>query len=215
MLFRTTFAVLAACLIAASAPAAAAEALSGKQLYARRTCIACHGKDGAKAILSYPNLAGQKADYLFRQMEEIASGDRLSGVDARGYPRTQGMKDIMHLVSAEERQAIADWLATLPAAKPKPPAQPVDPARIAEGKALFETLECVSCHGPDGREPLDGMPAVAGQKHEYVVLQLTEIRDGVRKNGLTETMVPFTEKLTDDVIVTIADYLSQIDRTAP
>ena len=30
----------------------------GKQLYLTRTCVACHGKNGAKAIQNYPHLAG-------------------------------------------------------------------------------------------------------------------------------------------------------------
>ncbi|HRJ61354.1 MAG TPA: c-type cytochrome, partial [Azospirillaceae bacterium] len=73
---------------------------------------------------------------------------------------------------------------------------------------------CTACHGPDGKEPLTDMPALAALKRDYIVLQMTEIRDGVRKNGLTETMLPFVEKLTNDEIALIADFLSQVDRTA-
>lgn len=199
--------------LAAVQPAKAQE-LDGKKLFLTKTCVACHGRDGKKPIQTYPELAGQQVDYLLRQMDEIASGARLSGVDARGYPRTQGMKDIMHLVAPEERKAIATWLASLPPAPPRAPAEPVAAERLTQGKALYDGKECTACHGPDGKEPLTDMPALAALKRDYIVLQMTEIRDGVRKNGLTETMLPFVEKLTNDEIALIADFLSQVDRTA-
>ncbi|WP_431857922.1 c-type cytochrome [Azospirillum sp.] len=196
--------------LAQSAPPTGAA--DGKKLFMGKTCIACHGRDGSKAIQMYPNVAGLDAAYTLRQMDEIASGDRLSGNDARGYPRTQGMKDVMHLVSAEERKAIADWLSSLP--PPKLAGQPADAERVAKGKALYEESECVACHGPDGKEPQAEMPAVGGQKREYIALQIKEIRDGIRKNGMAESMVPFAQKLNDEQAELVADYLAQVDRSA-
>ena len=184
----------------------------GKKLFLTKTCVACHGRDGSKAIQMYPNIAGLDAAYTLRQMDEIASGDRLSGNDARGYPRTQSMKDVMHLVSAEERKSIADWLSSLP--PPKLAGQPAEAERVARGKALYEASECVACHGPDGKEPQAEMPAVGGQKREYIALQIKEIRDGTRKNGMAESMVPFAQKLTDEQADLVADYLAQVDRSA-
>ena len=197
---------------APTAAPAAAPAAEGKKLFLGKTCVACHGRDGSKAIQMYPHVAGLDAAYLLRQMDEIASGDRLSGNDARGYPRTQGMKDVMHLVSAEERKAIADWLSSLP--PPKPAAQPADAARVAKGKELYEASDCVACHGADGKEPQAEMPALGGQKRDYIALQIKEIRDGVRKNGMSESMVPFAQKLTDEQVDLVADYLAQVDRSA-
>ncbi|WP_448190773.1 c-type cytochrome [Azospirillum sp. sgz301742] len=196
----------------AAAPAAApAPQAEGKKLFLAKTCVACHGRDGSKAIQMYPNLAGLDAAYLLRQMDEIASGDRLSGNDARGYPRTQSMKDVMHLVSADERKSIADWLSTLP--PPKLTAPAADAERVAKGKALYEASECVACHGADGKEPQAEMPAVGGQKREYIALQIREIRDGIRKNGMAESMAPFAQKLTDEQADLVADYLAQVDRS--
>ncbi|HYG91518.1 MAG TPA: c-type cytochrome [Azospirillum sp.] len=192
-----------------AAPAPQAE---GRKLFMGKTCVACHGRDGSKAIQMYPNIAGLDAAYALRQMDEIASGERLSGNDARGYPRTQSMKDIMHLVSAEERKAIADWLSTL--TPPKPAGQPADAERVAKGKDLYDANECAACHGPDGKEPQAEMPAVGGQKREYIALQIREIRDGIRKNGMSESMVPFAQKLSDEQVDLVADYLAQVDRSA-
>lgn len=200
----------------APAPAAAAApagAPDGKALFRTKTCIACHGKDGAKAIQMYPDLAGQDAKYMLEQMNDIADGKRVSGPDARGYPRTQGMKDIMHLVNAEERAALATYLASVPAPKPRAIDPMPDAARLADGKKAYTQGGCQTCHGVDGLKPLATYPIIGGMKREYTVLQLKEIRDGVRVNGKTKTMLAFAKKLDDAKIELIADYLSQIDRS--
>ncbi len=200
--------------VAAAGPAIGQNALDGKALYRGKSCIACHGKDGGKAIQNYPDLAGQDAKYMLSQMNLIAEGARVSGPDARGYPRTQGMKDIMHLASAEERAAIADFLASQPAPKPRTLDPAPDAARLAAGKDAYVKGGCVTCHGADGLKPLAAYPYVAAQKRDYIVLQMTEIRDGVRKGGKVAAMVPFVKKLDDQKIAAIADYLSQIERPA-
>lgn len=85
-----------------------AEGLDGAELYVKKTCVACHGKDANTPILPiYPKLAGQSPDYAYNQMQDIKSGARANG-------QTAAMKGIMHLVSDEEMRAIADWLGTLP-----------------------------------------------------------------------------------------------------
>ncbi len=82
-------------------------ALDGAELYAKKTCVACHGKDAKTPIMPiYPKLAGQSADYAFAQMNDIKSGARNNG-------QTAAMKGIMPLVSEEEMRTIANWLATL------------------------------------------------------------------------------------------------------
>ncbi|MBE9527457.1 MAG: c-type cytochrome [Proteobacteria bacterium] len=86
-----------------------AMALDGAALYLDATkggCSACHGKDAKTPIMpSYPKLAGQNATYAFNQMKDIQSGKRNNGM-------TAAMKGITHLTTDEEKQAIADWLAT-------------------------------------------------------------------------------------------------------
>ncbi|MCE1237184.1 MAG: c-type cytochrome [Hyphomicrobiales bacterium] len=201
-------------LLAPAAALAADSALDGKALFATKTCVACHGRNGAKAIQVFPNLAAQNKDYLYAQMNDIADGKRVSGNDDRGYPRTQGMKDVMHLVSPAERMAIAEYLAAAEPAKVKPLDPPIDDARRQAGKDAYVKGGCQTCHGPDGLKPLAGYPFLGGMKRDYLVLQMTEIRDGLRKNGKVATMLPFAKKLDEAKIAAIADYLSQIERPA-
>ena len=196
-----------------AAPAGDAAAPDGKALFRTKTCIACHGREGTRGIQSFPEIAGQDARYLFASMNDIADGKRVSGNDDRGYPRTQGMKDIMHLVNAGERQAIADYLSKVPPPKPRALDPPVTPERMAAGKDAYTKGGCLTCHGPDGLKPQPSYPVIGGMKREYLVLQMKEIRDGVRKGGKVALMLPFSKKLDDARTEAIADYLSQIDRS--
>ena len=79
----------------------------GAELYKKKTCWSCHGKDANSPIMGmYPKLAGQSADYAYNQMKDIKSGARDNGQSA-------AMKGVMGLVSDAEMREIADWLATL------------------------------------------------------------------------------------------------------
>ena len=82
-------------------------AADGAALYKSKTCTACHGKDGKTPIMpTYPKIAGQNAAYALQQMKDIKSGARSNGQSA-------AMKGVMHLVTDEEMQALADYVATL------------------------------------------------------------------------------------------------------
>lgn len=79
----------------------------GKKLYLTKTCIACHGKEGTKPVLkSYPYIAGQDKGYMLQQMADIKSGARANGGVA-------AMQPVMHLVNAEEIDAITEYLSNV------------------------------------------------------------------------------------------------------
>lgn len=58
----------------------AADAAAGKAKSV--TCAACHGANGISAIPMYPNLAGQKEQYLLKQLKDFKSGNRKDPVMA-------------------------------------------------------------------------------------------------------------------------------------
>lgn len=69
---RRTLVILMALGIGAAAHAADPEA--GKALSG--TCVACHGANGISNNPLWPNLAGQKDQYLVKQLKAFKSGDR-------------------------------------------------------------------------------------------------------------------------------------------
>jgi cytochrome c553 len=184
------------------------EPMTPEELFKKSTCVACHGKNGAKARLAYPNIAGQNKEYMIQQMKDITAGARVSGPDPRGFPRTQAMQEVMVVIDEEQMQALADWLSGLP------PAPPVagDPELAAKGAAVFAEADCADCHGEKGLKPLPNYPIIAGQKKNYIALQLKEIRDGVRVNNRSKRMARRIDTITDEKVDQLAEYLSQIDR---
>ena len=90
------------------AQAAGAQAGDGAKLYAEKTCVACHGKDGKKPLMpDYPKIAGQNAAYAERQMKDIKSGARANG-------NAKARQGIMHLVSDAEIKTLSEYLSKLP-----------------------------------------------------------------------------------------------------
>ena len=170
----------------------AEDAPDGKELYKTRTCVTCHGKEGAKAIQTYPQLAGLNQAYLYAQIKDIADGKRVSGPDARGYPRTQAMKDVMVVATDDELKTIAAWLSTLP----PPPIKPGDAAKSAEGGALYAKSGSSPVTAPRASSRPPALRSSAAEKG-ISALQITEIRDGVRTNGKAKMMAAMVKRLTD------------------
>lgn len=77
----------------------------GEQLVANGGCAACHG-EGMVGREQYPRLAGQGYDYLAVQLAAFATGSRIEATGA--------MKRLLVAASAEERNAMAAYLASLP-----------------------------------------------------------------------------------------------------
>lgn len=73
-------AVAAASLMAAAGAHAAGDAAAGKAKSA--VCAACHGADGNSTNPLWPNLAGQHAPYLVKQLKDFKSGARKDPVMA-------------------------------------------------------------------------------------------------------------------------------------
>lgn len=84
-----------------------ASAQDGPTLYKEKTCMSCHGEDAKTPILpAYPKLAGQNADYLFQQLQDIKNNVRKNSM-------TTAMAGIMQNVNEEEMRVLSDWLASL------------------------------------------------------------------------------------------------------
>ena len=178
-----------------------AQAEDGKALYGRLGCLACHGEAGAKPIAGAPNLAGQNAAYLLRQMNEIAEGQRST-------PAVKAMTPVIHKAAPDERKVLADWLASLkPAA-----AQPGDAAQVEKGSILFDEQGCIGCHGADGLKPLADYPILAGQRRDYLTAQIKDIRADNRNSRRVRLMSSNVRPLTDPQVELLAQYLSQVKR---
>lgn len=85
---KTLIGLFFATILASSVSFAKGDIAAGKAKAA--TCVACHGANGKSSIPVYPNLAGQKAQYLVKQMKDFKSGKRVDGIMK---PMVAGLSD--------------------------------------------------------------------------------------------------------------------------
>lgn len=189
----------------------------GENVYKTKSCMACHGIKGARPIQTNPALAGQNEKYLLAQLQDIKAGKRVGSKDpATGHPFVQGMTDIMHLVDENDLKNVSAYLAAQTPGKPKPVDPAPTPEELAAGEKAYKTLGCTACHSKDGTKPSNkAYPIIAGLNKDYLIRQMTEMRDKVRVNGQSKLMFGVISKAKDDQIAAIATWLSQIDRSAP
>ncbi|GAA0856376.1 cytochrome c [Aliiglaciecola litoralis] len=76
----------------------------------------------------------------------------------------------------------------------------------AKGKAKSAT--CSACHGSNGIAQIPMYPNLAGQKEQYLVLQLKAFRSGERKNMV---MAPMAAGLSDEDIDNLAAYYASLN----
>ncbi|MGJ8681567.1 c-type cytochrome [Paraglaciecola sp.] len=79
-------------------------------------------------------------------------------------------------------------------------------ADAAAGKA--KSAVCAACHGTNGISQIPMYPNLAGQKAQYLVLQMKAFRDGQRKNMI---MAPMAANLSDADIENLAAYYAKLD----
>ncbi|MGS0681340.1 c-type cytochrome [Shewanella sp. 125m-7] len=79
-----------------------ADASKGETL-ANQRCIACHGDVMLSMMKTYPDLKGQKAAYLFKQLVEFKRGDRTDPLmqGQAGMLSETEMKDIAYYYSTQ------------------------------------------------------------------------------------------------------------------
>jgi cytochrome c553 len=175
-----------------------------------KTCAKCHYESGVSDDPEVPHLAGQRASYLYKQLQDFKADRRAGG----------RMNKLAKRLSDQE---MAD-LVTLYAAKPLPAQPGVEPlpapALVSDGDSGRGIDACASCHGDDGRGKHDkyDAPALAGMPYDYFVLAMEGFRDGQRANDVDGVMGKASAPLGDDEIAGLADYylaLGQRQRIPP
>ncbi len=79
------------------------------------------------------------------------------------------------------------------------------------GKKLYTQKMCHTCHGAEGRKGLmPTYPTIDGQKYDYLLRQMLDIKSGERSNGMSAAMKAITANVSEAEIRAIADYLSRL-----
>ena len=173
---------------------------NGKEVY--EVCGACHLPSGAgRPDGTFPQLAGQHATVLIKQMADIREGLR---DNPTMYPFAKTLTDAQEL--ADAAAYINSLCIPLDHGKYEGPDAAM---QVAKGKELYEN-ECKNCHGVNGQGDKEKFyPVIAGQHYKYLLRQMTAIRDGKRRNANPD-MVKIIKKYSDDQLVAISAFQSSM-----
>jgi cytochrome c553 len=176
------------------------DAKAGKEGY--EVCGACHLPSGAgRSDGTFPQLAGQHSTVLIKQMADIRAGLR---DNPTMYPFAKELTD------AQELANVSAYIQSLciPVDHGKYEGPDAD-KQVAEGKAMYEK-ECIECHKANGQGVKEKFyPVLAGQHYKYLLRQMTEIRDGKRRNANPD-MVKIIKKYDDKQLIAISAYQSSL-----
>jgi cytochrome c553 len=182
-----------------AAPKAAKPDLAKGEAIVAGVCAACHAADGNSMIPTNPKLSQQHPEYTLKQLQEFKSGKRANPV----------MMGFAAQLSDEDMRNVAYFVAS----KPATPGFAKEKETVGLGERIYrggiadrQIAACAGCHGPNGAGMPAQYPRLSGQHADYTASQLTQFRDGVRKNNLQMTQV--AAKLNDREIKAVSDYIA-------
>ncbi len=173
-------------------------AKAGKEAY--EVCGACHLPSGAgRPDGTFPQLAGQHATVIIKQIADIREGLR---DNPTMYPFAVTLTD------AQELADVSAYIQTLCIPREHGMGSK-DPAILKHGEDLYKK-ECTTCHGVNGEgDSKKFYPVLAGQHYKYMLRQVTEIRDGKRRNANPD-MVKIVKKYNDRDLDAVVTYMSTL-----
>ncbi|MGM0412385.1 MAG: c-type cytochrome [Pseudomonadota bacterium] len=165
------------------------------------TCVACHQEDGNSKDSQYPKIAGQHADYLFKQLKEFKAQETRSNSQMTGMVSgldEQDMKDLAAYFSDNEMSS-----------------GEADEELVDQGRQIYRAgaeadgiPACMACHGAAGKgNPAANFPRLGGQHSEYTVTQLEDFKAGDRRNDAGQMMRNIADKMSAEQMEAVASYI--------
>ena len=165
-------------------------------------CAICHGPTGVSRADS-PNLAGQYASVIYKELHDFKSGARVNAV-MTPFAEPLSDQDILDLA------AYYSYLPRLPGFHP--PTQTSIPRIVINGAPMRGIASCGSCHGGLDNKP--GSPWLEQQPEPYILSQLHAFANGDRHNDIGESMRNIARQMTADEMAEAASYYASQPATA-
>ena len=174
---------------------------------AAMACFSCHGAGGVgDGSGAFPRLSGQPGWYLYKQLQDYASGDRPNRV----------MSAIAKRLTAKEMEGVAAYYAAIEASY-MPVIGDIDAETLqwgaqlgAVGSAERGIPACTNCHGPNGAGNGPSVPYLAGQYALYMQHQLQMWKDDKRDNDAQNVMSAIADKMTEEDMRAVSEYYMRV-----
>jgi cytochrome c553 len=162
-------------------------------------CAICHGPTGISRADS-PNLAGQYAVAIYKQLQDFKTGARVNAVMS---PFAIGM-------SEQDMRDLAAYYAYLPRLPEELLTNDAPtPAIVISGAPMRGIAPCGSCHGDI--ENKVGTPWIGGQPAAYIKAQLEAFASGgARRNDTNQQMRNVAREMTPEEIDAAAHYYESL-----
>lgn len=165
-----------------------------------QVCAACHGITGISPTPAFPNLAGQQASYLAKQLVDIREGIRV-------------VPEMAAIVANLSNQDIADLAVYF--ASQEPNLGQADPELAEQGRQLYRAGDlakgipaCSACHTATGQGiGTAKFPALSGQHPQYTVSTLKDFASGERDNDPNAIMRDIASKMSVEQMEAVANYV--------
>ncbi|MDX3968327.1 MAG: c-type cytochrome [Bradyrhizobium sp.] len=157
-------------------------------------CAICHGPTGISRADS-PNLAGQYAAVIYKELWDFRSGARTNAIMS---PFAVNLTD----QDIADLSAYYAYLPRLPAFHPVQ--QLPKPRVVIYGAPVRGIAPCGSCHG--GLDNKTGSPWLEGQSEVYLKAQLQAFASGGRVNDISQQMRNIARAMTPQEIDEAAAY---------
>ena len=157
-------------------------------------CAICHGPIGISRADS-PNLAGQYAAVIYKELHDFRSGARSNAV----------MSPFAVNLTEEEIADLSNYYAylpRLPAYHPTP--QLPKPNIVIYGAPMRGIAPCGACHG--SLDNKTGSPWLEGQSEAYLKAQLQAFASSERRNDISQQMRNIARAMTPQEIEQAAAY---------
>lgn len=164
-------------------------------------CMGCHGPEGNSANPEWPNLAGQHASYIVKQIKHFKAADRNNPL----------MMPMAMTLSDQDADDVAAYYAST---TPHPTGE-AEPSKVKLGEKLYRggkasagVPACAGCHGPTGAGiPAAAFPRIGGQHAVYAAAQLRAYKSGTRATDPNSMMRSVAGRLSEEEIDAVASYL--------
>jgi cytochrome c553 len=159
-------------------------------------CSSCHGQNGIAIQKNWPNLNGQSAQYILKQLQDYQSDKRIAPL----------MQPYAKMLTEQDMLELAQFYANLPS---QTSFKTSNQRLYRQGDSKKRIPACSACHGPQGNgNDFAKFPKLVGQNKAYLIEQLQAFKTHQRQNDPYHMMQDISQRMTQKDMEDISEFLA-------